>query len=558
VPGLESDGSREWASSVVREFASATNLLIAGRRFAIRGDGPRSLALGRLLVAIGARPALPGEAPDYLFLTGGAGKTHGAGATEALELRRSPLVVVETEASESDASKLTVADDALGPLIELRPGVYTTVSDDIFLVRLVGRRDPAEAGDAASARSRIDWALTFMPVSAALAAELAASGRVAGLRIGVSMVLEPKTAVLALLLRDAGAEVSVFAHPDETDDAVAAELRAAGIPVYSDSAADPAEHRALAVAFLQQRPQILVDDGSHVIRLAHVMPDVLDGMIGATEETTSGLTPLRLMQLAGALRIPVVAVNDARSKTSFDNRYGTGQSCLFTILDLLSIDAAGRTIVVAGYGHVGEGVAHHARALGAEVVVAEVDPVRSLQARFAGYRTATLVDAVRDADIVISATGVRDTISAAVLAACASDAAVAVAGGVEQEVAVDDVLAAGATRETVRTKVERVTLANGASILLLDDGGCINVTAGEGNPIEIMDLSFAAQLSAIRYLTESGAALPAGVHPLPTDLDDRVAELALEAAGEPFESAIPIVGSTADWRTARFGKEELG
>ena len=478
MPGQLSDGSREWASSVVRRFAAATNLLVAGRTFEIRGDGPRAEALRSLLTAIGARED---AAPDYTF----------------------------------DVDGRVLVDGAEPP----------------------ARTD---------ATARIAWARRFMPVSAALAAELAASGLLTGVRVGVSMVLEPKTAVLALLLRDAGAVVDVFSHPDETDDGVADALRDDGIDVYARAGADAAEHRALAVEFLRQRPGILVDDGSHVIRLAHEL-DLLDGLRGATEETTSGLRPLRLMAAEGALRIPVIAANDARSKTSFDNRYGTGQSCVFTILDLLGVDAAGLTVAVAGFGPVGEGVAHHARALGAEVVVAELDPVRELQARFAGYRTAQLTDAVAAADIVISATGVRDTISAQVLAACATGAAVAVAGGVEQEVAIDAVVAAGATRETVGRKLERVTLAGGTSILLLDDGGCINITAGDGNPIEIMDLSFAVQLSAIRFLLESGGLEP-GVHPLPDELDDRVARLALGGSGQDRPQPRPLT----DWHTTRF------
>ncbi len=480
MPGLETDGSREWASSLVRRFAAASNLLVAGRTFAIRGGGARAEALRGLLIAIGAREAEPAD--------------------------------------------LTVEVEGEGRVL------------------VGGETVPARA----DAVSRIAWAHRFMPVSTRLAGELGASGLLGGIRIGVSMVLEPKTAVLALLLQKAGARVDVFAHPDETDDRVADALRDDGIDVYARAAAGPAEHRRLAEEFLRRRPRVLVDDGSHVIRLAHEL-DLLDGVLGATEETTSGLRPLRLMERRGELRLPVIAANDARSKTSFDNRYGTGQSCVFTILDLLERDAAGCRVAVAGFGPVGEGVAHHARALGAAVVVAELDPVRELQARFAGYRTAPLVEAVADADIVISATGVRHTISAEVLAACAPDAAVAVAGGVEQEVAIDAVVAAGATRETVGRKRERVTLAGGTSILLLDDGGCINVTAGEGNPIEIMDLSFAVQLSAIRHLIDAGHGLAPGVHALPAALDERVARLALGGSGHRPEPE-PLT----DWHSTRF------
>jgi adenosylhomocysteinase len=370
------------------------------------------------------------------------------------------------------------------------------------------------------------------------------------------MVLEPKTAVLALLLSDAGADVTVFAHPDETDDAVADALREADITVFARANADADEHRGSALAFLDTRPQLLIDDGSHLIRLAHTdRAELLESLMGAAEETTSGLRPLRVMAESAELRVPVIAVNDARSKTLFDNRFGTGQSCVFTTLDLLDFEAAGSTVVVAGYGHVGEGVAHHASALGAAVIVAELDPVRALQANFAGHRVMPLVEAVSQADIVISATGVRDTISLEVLRACAPDAAIAVAGGVQQEVAIDDAIAAGAVREAIGEKVERFSFPGAGSVLILDEGGCINITAGEGNPIEIMDLSFAVQASALRYLVEHAGNLLPGVYALPADADDDVAALALHAAGVAIdlgESPAPADPASTGWQSQRF------
>ena len=488
---------------------------------------------------------------------------------------------------------------------------------------------------------RIEWARRFMPVAGTLASELATDGAVRGIRIGISMVLEPKTANLALFLRNAGAIVSVYAHPAETDDAVAEALRGEGIPVDARSDASVAEAHELALAFLDRSPQILLDDGSHLIRLAHrERPELLEHMIGAAEETTSGLRPLREMQEAGALRLPVIAVNDARTKTLFDNGYGTGQSCVFTIIDLLDPLRAtwrvgddgprsgddrsrssredgslrsgeegivssgadgslcsgedgslyGKTVVVVGFGPVGEGVARNAAAFGANVIVVEHDPVRALEAMFAGYRSKPLIEAVRSADLVISATGVADTISLAVLESCAvadaganadtnanagtanADSAnadnanadagtnasarahpgapvvVAVAGGVPQEVAVDAAVAAGAIRQTIGRKVETFTFPGGRRVVILDDGGCINVTAGEGNPIEIMDLSFAVQLAAVGTLVggaspdrsqtmrdnvrEKVESLDPGVHAISSDLDGRIARIALAQLAE--------------------------
>jgi adenosylhomocysteinase len=435
---------RQEATAVVLRFAETTNLSIAGRRFAVRGGGPVGDALAELLSAIGARQSEPGERPDYLFCVGAdasVGRADLDSLLSASDRFGRPVIVVDAT---PDGSAL----DAGGALVDqLRDGVWATAEPDVVVVRVDGtRRTP----DDSPAAARIAWARRFMRTAEGIASRLGVDGTVRGLRVGLSMVLEPKTAVLALILREAGADVSVFAHPDETDDAVAAALTAQGLRVFAHSAAGPAEHRALADAFLAERPHVLVDDGSHVIRLAHeTAPETLGTMIGAAEETTSGLRPLRAMADEGRLRIPVVAVNDARSKTLFDNRYGTGQSCLFTILGLTDLDLAGSTVVVAGYGHVGEGVAHHAHAFGATVVVAELDPVRALAASFDGFRVAPLAEAAASARLVISATGVRDTISVPVLRACAPEAVIAVAGGVPQEIAIDEAVAGGAVRETI-------------------------------------------------------------------------------------------------------------
>lgn len=547
---VASRSPRQWATAVILRFAETTNLSIAGRRFDVSGTGPNADALVALLSAIGARRVAAGETPDYLFCTGeDETPLDPAGvATRAQDPARPILLADATP----DGSALAPGIALTTPL---RAGVWETSDPRLIAVRLDETRHRPQDTPASD---RIAWARRFMPASARTAARLAEDATVRGLRIGVSMVLEPKTAVLALLLRDAGADVSVFAHPDETDDDVAAALRDAGLRVHARSDAGPAEHRALALALLQERPAILVDDGSHVIRLAlEEAPHLLDGVIGAAEETTSGLWPLRALAAEGRLPIPVVAVNDARSKTLFDNRYGTGQSCLFTILGLTGLDLDGATVAVAGYGPVGEGVAWHARALGATVVVADPDPVRALAATYDGHRVSRLVEAVATADLVVSATGVRDTIGLDVLRACAPSAVVAVAGGVPQEVAVDDALAAGATRESLGWKRERFALPGGAAVELLDDGGCINVTAGEGNPIEIMDLSFAVQLSAIRHLVETAGSVPPGVHPLPARADDAVAAEALAAAGLRIDDAGPTAPAAPLWpRFRSAGSEE--
>ncbi|WIE75269.1 adenosylhomocysteinase [Curtobacterium sp. MCSS17_007] len=547
-----------WASAAVRRFAAATNLLVAARGFRVLGGDPGdATVLTALLVGLGARAAEEHEPVDQLWCLGEPEESTAAVEREADRPRGATLVVV-------DAGRYAPAvdEDAFGPVAPVRPGVLTVpaLSDDVFLVS-TGRepeQDPAAA-------ARIRWARRAMPVSRAVAAELRDGGLLRGTRVGVSMVLEPKTAVLSLLLRDAGADVVVYAHADETDDAVADELRAAGLPVHASSTASLAEQRRLALTMLDSRPHVLLDDGSHLIRLAHQeRPDLLPTMLGAAEETTSGLRPLRRMAERGTLGIPVVAVNDARTKTFPDNRHGTGQSTVFATVDLVDgIPSvahrvrAGGTAVVAGFGPVGEGVAQVLVALGLHVTVAEVDPVRALQARFAGHAVAPLVDAVREADLVVSATGVAGTIDHAVLRACAAGAVVSVAGGVDHEVALDDAAAAGAVRTTEAPHVERVTWPDDHHVVVLAGGGGVNTSAAEGNPVEVMDLSFAVQLGALRMLLERGDELERDVVPVDAAVDEVTARAALAAWGSrvapPGPRAEQPVDREPDVRTHRFG-----
>ncbi|WP_102193559.1 adenosylhomocysteinase [Microbacterium aurantiacum] len=391
-----------------------------------------------------------------------------------------------------------------------------------------------------TAEERVDIAGAHMPVSSAIARRLGDAGAVRGIRIGIAMVLEPKTAQLALLLRDAGADVAVYAHPDEIDVDVADVLRTRGIPVDGDPAlAGDAERRA-AIAFLRRGFDLLLDDGSHLIRLAHE-EGLAASLRGAAEETTSGLTPLRLMQSEGLLGIPVIAVNDAAMKTSFDNRYGTGQSCVFAIADVL--DAAGigmrdRPVVVIGYGPVGEGVAAHLRAFGVSVGVAETDPVRALRAAHDGFEIGALEELAPGA-LVISATGAPHTIGTGILAAAHI---VAVAGGVPGEVDVD--LAA------LRPEHEHLDRV-GDGALLIARGGCVNLAAAEGNPIEIMDLSFAVQLGAVEHLLTRD--LPPGLHAFPAEADAAIALAALEARGDRIdERGSAQIEAQGEWRSPRY------
>ncbi|WP_062516721.1 adenosylhomocysteinase [Demequina gelatinilytica] len=479
------------AERILRRFARDTNLLIAGRPIRVSAeteDTATALAVAGMARALGAR---------------------------------------------------LVEDDATGP------DVLDIEIDGDDAALSLGGTPLAPRGDAVG---RLDFARAHMPVSTALAAELREAGTVRGLRIGVSMTLEPKTANLALLLTDAGADVAVYAHPDETDPEVAAALRARGVPVDADPDLSGAAEREAALAWLRRGFDVVVDDGSHLVRLAHeAAPELIEGWIGVTEETTSGLTPVRTMHAAGLLRTPVVAVNDAATKTGFDNRYGTGQSCVLAIADLIEhVDATVRDlpVLVIGYGPVGVGVAAHLTALGAHVSVAEIDPLRALLAVHDGYEVGHAEDLAQGA-LVVSCTGVEGTVTRELLELAAI---VAVAGGVPGEVDLDEsslepVAVAGAPVPHLEVDVERGTL-------VLDRGGCINVTAAEGNPIEIMDLSFATQLAAIRSLVEERPGI--GVHPLPDDAVHHVAATAARARGVALDASPASSTTDTDWRSRRY------
>jgi adenosylhomocysteinase len=463
------------AEAIVRRFARRTNLMVPSRT-----------------VRVDASPAHRAVADRLTALL------HELGA-------------VVTTGSASDAGMLRFDFTALA-----------ADADPVAVPVLLGGEPLPERPDAAA---RIAFAAAHMPVSAALAEEI----DVRGLRIGVCMVLEPKTAQLALLLRGRGADVAVYGHPDETDAAVAAALVATGIPVDGGAELWGHEERAAAERFLRRGFDILIDDGSHLIRLAHeIDPAIAASWIGANEETTSGLTPLRRMDAAGLLRTPVMAVNDAAAKTRFDNRYGTGFSCVLAIADLLEqrgLTVRDQPALVIGYGPVGEGVAAYLRALGATVAVAEVDPVRALTARHDGYAVGAASE-MADGALVVSATGVAGTIDAAVAERAAM---IAVAGGVPGEVTAE---------------------AAASDSVLLGGGGAVNITAAEGNPIEIMDLSFAVQLAALDHLLRTRPAI--GVHTLPPEIDDRVGRAALAARGVRIDERTATDAADEDWRSARY------
>ncbi|WP_246081336.1 adenosylhomocysteinase [Homoserinimonas aerilata] len=606
------------AERVARAVAAATNLIYAGTPICVLGTGAASRRLSEMLRGFGARvhevsvdengrigqrqAGLP--LIEMLFVCDPIEGERPDAAQQLPDLREilsadwlaDGAIIVDAGVTALLEQLGAVADEqAEVHKKEVRPGVQLVYGAGFsrFLVRVQPSELPRTGPVSPSTRSvdgapspstapetsavargvaRIDWARRFMRTTIRLADDLAATGLLRGRRIGVSLVLEPKTAVLALALAQAGGEVAVFANAGETDGEVAAALETLGITVFAaaDAGADgDARH---AAEILDWAPQLLIDDGAHLVRLAHTEhPAALDTLLGAAEETTSGVRPLREMAAEGALRLPVIAVNDARTKTLFDNVHGTGQSCVLAIADLLdAADVRGGAVrggrwVVVGYGPVGVGVARHAAAMGASVTVVERDPVRALGALYDGYEVDTLAQAIVSADVVVSATGHAHTITVDALTEAADGCVFAVAGGVENEIDVDLALARGFRRTPVLPYVERLHRPDGGELVLLAGGDGVNYTAGEGNPIEIMDLSFATQILALRMLLDSvdssgRSVLATGVYELRAEGERAVAQAALSARGVATEAwnAVKGAGNGGGWREHRYRRTGVG
>lgn len=402
------------------------------------------------------------------------------------------------------------------------------------------------AGTAGS--HRIAWAERGMPVLHSIAKRLGRERTFSGLRIGVGLVLEPKTANLALALPAAGAEVSVYCSGRSNTEEIARELEANGMQVFAESGASEQRDLELARAFLETKPDVLLDDGASLIRLAHrEFPGMVESMLGAAEETTSGVRPLRAMHGQGALKIPVIAVNDARTKYLFDNVYGTGQSCVMAFLDITNLQLAGRIVVVVGYGWVGQGVARHVNALGGRVVVSEIEPIRALQAFHDGHAVQSLTDASPTAEIVFAATGIAGAVTPSHLERMRDGAILCTAGGGAFELPMPYLESLG-TRAEVRDAVAEYRLPTGNTVLVIGDGECVNCSHAEGNPIEVMDLSLSLQALAAEAVVTEVKNWPPGIYPVSPELEAAVAAARLEHEGATLEQVTEeLVAAANSW-----------
>jgi adenosylhomocysteinase len=373
----------------------------------------------------------------------------------------------------------------------------------------------------------IEFARAHMPALAAAKEAVRASGALAGRRVGIALTLEPKTACLAEAAAAAGAEVAVLGSSHSTKAAVAEALTESGLSVFAEAGASPERVAELREGFIDTKIEYLSDDGAGVVRQIHTKRrDALEHLRGVAEETTSGVRPLRVMEAEGALEVPCVAVNDARTKLMFDNVYGTGQSVVMAALDVTNMQMAGSSVVVAGYGRVGRGIAMMARALGGKVTVSEIDPVAALRAHHDGHDVAPLAEAVAAADFVFTASGIGHTLTSAHVEQMPEGTVVAVGGAGRPEFDINGLTPAA---DEIRPGLRGYTTVSGRTVFVVADAYCANTSAGEGNPVEVMDLSLALQLRALDYLASHE--LPAGVHLLPAEIDDEVAGSQLAAVG---------------------------
>ena len=399
--------------------------------------------------------------------------------------------------------------------------------------------DIADPSLASRGRMRVEWASGRMPVLSSIRREFSSERPLAGLRVGASLHVTSETANLMLTLADAGAELSLCAsNPLSTQDDVAAALVAEGVEVMAVRGEDSERYHRHIREVLGRRPDLLVDDGGDLITTLHRShPDL--SPLGATEETTTGVTRLRSMAREGALRMPVVAVNDSATKHLFDNYYGTGQSTLDGIIRSTNLLVAGTTVVVVGYGHCGQGVAIRADGLGARVIVVEVDPVRALQALMDGFGLLTAREAAARGDIFITVTGNRHVLSEEHLALMKSGAILANAGHFDVEIDVEALADRSVGRRTVRPNLEEFEMGDGRRLYLVSEGRLANLGAAEGHPAEVMDLSFSNQALALRWLVEEHDSLEPKVYVLPAEIDQEVARIKVGALGGSLEQLTP-------------------
>jgi adenosylhomocysteinase len=383
-------------------------------------------------------------------------------------------------------------------------------------------------------RKRIDWANQAMKVLQIVRKEFIKNQPLKGIRIAACLHVTSETANLAITLRDGGAEVALCAsNPLSTQDDVAAALvRDYNIPVFAIKGEDNETYYQHIMAALDHKPHITMDDGADLVtQVLTKRKDAAAGVLGGTEETTTGVIRLRAMAKEGVLAYPIIAVNDALTKHLFDNRYGTGQSTIDGIIRCTNMLIAGSRFVIAGYGWCGRGLAMRARGMGADVIVTEVDPTRAIEAVMDGYRVMSMMEAAKIGDIFVTVTGNKSVLTRDHFEVMKDGAVIANSGHFNVEIDIPALEKMASSKRTTREFVQEYSLKDGRKINLLGEGRLINLAAAEGHPAAVMDMSFANQSLSVEYLVKNHKSLPRDVFAVPEELDKRVARLKLESMG---------------------------
>ena len=394
----------------------------------------------------------------------------------------------------------------------------------------------AEAG-----KQRIEWAYREMPVVKLIRKRFTAEKPLKGMRISACLHVTTETANLVITLKEGGADVVLCAsNPLSTQDDAAAALVDYGIPTNAIKGEDEVTYYKHINTTLDTKPHLTVDDGADLVTILHTKrSDLIADVIGGTEETTTGVVRLRSLEKEGKLKYPIIAVNDAQTKYLFDNRYGTGQSTIDGITRATNILWAGKKVVICGYGWCGRGVAMRAKGMGAQVIVAEVEPVRALEAAMDGYQVMPLMEAARIGDIFITVSGDKHVIDKAHFQVMKDGALLANSGHFNVEINIPALESLSQSKRQIRPFVEEYALRDGQRLYLLGEGRLINLAAAEGHPASVMDMSFANQALCLEYMVKNKGKLDLKVYPVPTEIDKQIARLKLQAMGMEIDTLTP-------------------
>ncbi len=392
-----------------------------------------------------------------------------------------------------------------------------------------------------SGRMKIEWVKNNMPLLSAFYEEFSRTKPFEGVKISLSVHLEAKTAYLCKVLAAGGAQMAVTgSNILSTQDDIAAALAADGMKVFAYHGATPQEYDKHIEMTLEHKPNIIIDDGGDLVGMIHgKRPDLAEEVWGGCEETTTGVIRLKAMQKDGVLKFPMVAVNDAQCKHLFDNRYGTGQSVLTSIMSNTNLIIAGKTLVVGGYGWCSKGIAMRASAMGASVIVTEINPVKAIEARMDGYKVMTMDEAAPLGDIFVTATGCKQTISLEHIMKMKDKSILANAGHFNVEIDMAALEAAALSKKPARNNIAEYLLSNGKRVYVIGEGRLVNIAAADGHPAEIMDMSFAVQILSALYIKEQHPVLGKQVIDVSADIDDLVSRRLLDAWGIRIDKLTP-------------------